>query len=127
MALRLEPRESVSATWKGSCKCWSILYDNSHSKGAVNLADVTNLRLLTLRIAFEAISYPWEVLFRTVCTITSPLILGFILEVERVPRTLEPAHDTRMWSETRTELDEMFEKIVTKGGLWLRLGPRRWI
>ena len=82
----------------------------------VNLADATNLRSFTLRVDFQAIRYPYDALSRTLSTITSPFFSEFVLEVERVPGTLEPAQNAWMWWETWTELDEMFERLDIERG-----------
>ena len=117
--------ESVSTTWKRFCKRLSFFQTTAiliqgvvDEKGLpVNLTDATNLRSLTLRVDFKAIRYSYGALSRTLSTITSPLFSEFVLEVERVPRTLEPARSAWMWwLETWTELDKMFERIDIERG-----------
>jgi len=78
--------------------------------------DVTNLRSLTLRIDFEAIRYPYEVLSQTLHTITSPFFSEFVLEVEKVFSNLEPACCAWRWWGTWTELDKMFERLDIERG-----------
>lgn len=82
----------------------------------LNLIDVTNLRSLTLRVDFEAIRYPYEVLSQTLHTITSPFFSELVLEVESVFNILEPASSAWKWWGTWTELDEMFERIDIERG-----------
>ena len=82
----------------------------------LNLVDVTNLRSLALRVDFEGITYPYEVLSRTLHTITSPFFSEFILEVERVPISLGPARSAWEWWGTWTELDKMFEGLDIERG-----------
>ena len=55
-------------------------------------------------------------LSQTFSTITSPFFSEFVLEVERVPRTLGPAHSAWMRWDTWTKLDEMFERIDIERG-----------
>ena len=99
------------------------LLNNSHSKEAadvpglsLNFVDATNLRSLTLRVNFQGIVHLPEVLYRTHSTITSPFFSELVLEVEWVPRTLEPAHDAWKWWGVWTKLDEMFERIDVERG-----------
>ena len=82
----------------------------------LNLVDATNLRSLTLRVAFDTIRYPYDVLSQTLSTITSPSFSEFVLEVERVPTILEPGNDAWRWWGTWTELDEMFERMDIERG-----------
>ena len=78
--------------------------------------NATNLRSLTLRVDFEVIRCPYDVLSRTVSTITSSFFSEFILEVERVPKTLESPRGAWKWWERWAELDEMFERIDIERG-----------
>lgn len=82
----------------------------------MNLTDVTNLRSLTLRVDFEALRYPYEVLSQTLHTITSPFFSEFVLEVEKVFSHLEPACGAWRWWGTWTELDKMFERLDIERG-----------
>ena len=114
--------ETISTTWNKICKLIFSLAQQP-SKGALdekglplNLVDATNLRSLTLRVTLEPMRSPYETLFRTISTITSPFFSEFVLEVEDVPGTLEPAHGAWKWWETWTELDEMFERIDIERG-----------
>ena len=115
--------ESVSTTWKKFGECRSILSHSNRSEGAIdekglplNLAEATKLRSLTLRVAFDTIRYPCEVLYETLSTITSPFFTEFVLEVERVPTLLGPARDAWRWWGRWTELDEMFERMDIERG-----------
>ena len=80
----------------------------------LNLVDVKNLHSFTLRVDFEDIRYPYEVLSQTLHTITSPFFSEFVLEVGRVFATREPTHGAWRWWGTWTELDKMFEKLDTE-------------
>lgn len=82
----------------------------------LNLIDVTNLRSLTLRVDFEAIRYPYEVLSQTLHTITSPFFSEFVLEVDCVTGSLGPANNAWSWWGTWTRLDEMFERLEVERG-----------
>jgi len=82
----------------------------------LNLVDATNLRSLTLRIDFDTIRYPYEVLCQTLSTITSPFFSEFVLEVEKVPTILKPGKDAWRWWGRWTELDEMFERMDIERG-----------
>jgi len=115
--------ESVSTTWGKFSECRSILQQRNRSEEAtaerglpLNLTDATNLRSLTLRVAFGIISLPNDVLFQTLSTITSPFFSEFVLEVEKVPTNLEPGNDAWGWWGRWIELDEMFERIDMERG-----------
>lgn len=82
----------------------------------LNLANVTNLYSLTLRVDFGAIRYPLEVLYQTLHTITSPFFSEFVLEVECIIGTLGPASRAWTWWGWWTELDKMFEKLDAERG-----------
>jgi hypothetical protein len=62
------------------------------------------------------IAYLNEVLPQTLSTITSSFFSEFVLEVERVSGTLEPAQVAWRWWGTWTELDKMFERIDIERG-----------
>ena len=99
---------SVGSHPKSNCHSEEVLGE----KGLpLNLADVANLRSFTLRVDFEDIRYPYEVLSQTLQTITSPCFSEFVLEVGRVFETREPAHCAWKWWGTWTELDRMFERL----------------
>lgn len=82
----------------------------------MNLVDVTNLRSFTLRVDFEDIRYPYEVLSQTLHAITSPFFSEFVLEVGRVFETREPVSCAWKWWGTWTELDKMFERLDVERG-----------
>ena len=83
---------------------------------SLNLADVTNLRSLTLRVGPEDIGYLHEVLSQTLHTITSPFFSEFVLEVGRdPPKVLQPNNRTWTWG-AWTELDKMFERLDIERG-----------
>ena len=114
---------SVSTTWGKFSKHQPTLSQNHHSEDAtaerglpLNLTDATNLRSLTLRASFGIISLPNDVLFQTLSTISSPFFSEFILEVEKVPKNLEPGNDAWGWWGRWAELDEMFERIDMERG-----------
>ena len=115
--------ETLSTSWK---KFREYLFAPLHSRRSeeavdekglpLNLIDVTNLRSLTLRVDFEAIRYPYEVLSQTLRTITSSSFSEFVLEVEYIFKTLEPANSAWKWWGTWTELDKIFEGIDVERG-----------
>jgi hypothetical protein len=82
----------------------------------LKLADVMNLRSLTLRVDFPEIGYPYGVLFQTLRTITSPFFSEFVLEVEFIPGILEGADNAWKWWGTWTGLDKLFEMMDVERG-----------
>lgn len=118
--------ETLSTTWKKFCECDLPNYATSvlsYTEVAIgekglpfNLTKVKNLRSLALRVDFEAIRYPYNVLSQTLHTITSPSFSEFVLEVGWIPWNVEPAANAQIWWGTWTELDKMFEGMDVERG-----------
>lgn len=94
--------ETLSITWKNYSR---------HKGLPLDLANVQNLRSLTLRVPLAELTDSYESLSQTLHTIISPFFSEFVLEVENMWWTLRA-----WWRRAWAELDKMFETMDKERG-----------